>query len=142
MVVTKKDIEQWKSLTKEITEDKSRLRKQEKLAGIPATDTVTGSTAEHPYTKCTFKIQGISERDSRLIHLYRGRIQENEQKLMEVKASINMLSNEIEDSVLRRIIRFRYVDNLEWRAIASRIYNNANLESTVRSKVERFLAKN
>lgn len=46
----------------------------------------------------------------------------------------------VEDSLMRQILRFRYIDGLSWKAVAMRIGGN-NTASSVKKKVYRYLKK-
>lgn len=46
----------------------------------------------------------------------------------------------VEDSLMRQILRFRYIDGLSWKAVAMRIGGN-NTASSVKKKAYRYLKK-
>lgn len=53
-------------------------------------------------------------------------------------AKLNAFINGIEDPLLRQILLYRYVDNLQWRQIAARVGGD-NTASSVRKIAERYL---
>lgn len=46
----------------------------------------------------------------------------------------------VEDSLMRQILRFRYIDGLSWAAVAMRIGGN-NTASSIKKKAYRYLKK-
>lgn len=104
-------------------------------------DTVTGSRAD--LTIGPIKVRGHPQKE------YRKRLSELQKKktLMEMKKTeLLQLENEaeeyiqsIQDSGLRRIMRYRYVDDLSWQQVANKMGWRYTSDS-YRKRVERFLS--
>lgn len=114
----KKTLRQYNSIREEIKELRReiiKLERQEKYA----TDKVTGSDDQFPYAKKHFTITGIAD-DKNLIR--KKEILINRLKGCEkIKIEIDRFITEIPDSLTRRVFRYRYIDELNWQAIAFRI---------------------
>lgn len=128
------------SIRAEIKDLKKRLNESIKPVET-VTDSVQGSSREYPYTKHNCIIQGLDER--RIILNKKNRNKYNKQiKIKEYKLEklINKLEyelNYIDSSDIRRIIRHRYEDELNWVQIMFKMGYDS--ESKARMKLERFL---
>ena len=63
-----------------------------------------------------------------------------EGKLKRMEKDIEEYIQKIADSEVRRIARFRYIDDLEWRQVAVRM-GKGYTDTACRKKMERFLKK-
>lgn len=147
MGIEKNVLEQYSSIKKEIAdiermiaESNSKIKKFEKQV---VSDTVTGTRPD--LTTGPIKITGIAQKH---IEKENGLNRNRVQKMRKFKKKLEILALEVEeyiqkipDSEIRRIARFRYTDNLEWRQVAVRM-GKGYTEASCRKKMERFLEKN
>ena len=130
------------SIRKEIEELKDKLEKSIKPVDI-VTDSVQGSSSHYPYIKHNCVVQGIDEHrvmlNKRNRNKYEKQIKSKEYKLEKLIVKLEYELNYIEDSNIRRIIRYRYEDNLNWVQI--QIKMEYDHEDKARKKLERFLEK-
>ena len=98
-----------------------------------------------------FVIEGIDERDlavlrARLIdrkNLLSKRLkkkQELKEQIDKKVFEIDKFLNTISDSLIRRIIYYRYIEHLSWGMVAAKIGGN-NSEDSVRKALDRYLEK-
>ena len=131
------------SIRKEIKDLKDRLNKSIKPVEI-VTDSVQGSSRHYPYTKHNCIIQGIDEhrviQNRKNRYKYEKLIRNKEHKLEKCILKLEYELNYIDDSNIRRIVRYRYEDDLNWVQI--QIKMKYEHEDTARKKLERFLEKN
>lgn len=146
MGIEKNVLEQYTSIKEEIIDlerrnknDRNEIKKLEKQI---TRDTVTGSRDD--LTIGPIPVEGIAER---MIEKKQDRIRnrmikqlQHRQKLEDMKEEIEDYIQKIEDSEIRRIARFRYIDDLEWRKVAVRMGKGYSADSC-RMKMERFLKK-
>lgn len=114
----KQTLKQYNSIREEIKElgrEIAKLERQEKYA----TDKVTGSDNQFPYAEKHFTISGIVD-DKNLIRKKEILIDRLE-KCEKIKIEIDRFITKIPDSLTRRVFRYRYIDELNWQAIAMRI---------------------
>lgn len=103
-------------------------------------DSVKGSTSEFPYTECNFKIEGIDEEtyNSKISRLEK-KIAKKMHELIEEKDKLLSYIYGVEDSCLRQIMIYRYIDGLTWNDIGEKM-NYASI--TVRLKHDEYLKNN
>lgn len=139
-------LEQYISIKEEIADLERRIfndRKEiKKLEKQIVSDTVTGSREDLTIGPIT--VNGIAER---LIEKKRERISARlikqhqfKEKLEETRVEIEDYIQTIENSEIRRIARYRYIDDLEWQQVAVRMGKGYS-EGACRKKIERFLKK-
>ena len=147
MGIEKNVLEQYTSIKEEIIDlerrnknDRNEIKKLEKQI---TRDTVTGSRDD--LTIGPILVEGIAER---MIEKKQDRIRnrmikqlQHRQKLEDMKEDIEDYIQTIKDSEIRRIARFRYIDDLEWRQVAVRMGKGYS-DTSCRKKMERFLQKN
>lgn len=131
------------SIRKEIKDLQDRLEKSIKPVEV-VTDSVQGSGSNYPYIKHNCVIQGIDERRAKINKRNRNKyeklIKNKEYKLGKLIVKLEYELNYIDDSDIRRIVRYRYEDDLNWVQI--QIKMEYEHEDTARKKLERFLEKN
>lgn len=138
----KEELVQYRAIKKEIKMiemklDRLRIRKHK--FGV---DTVMSSSKRFPYTKRPITIFGHGYdasndyKKSRFIRELKERKKELEQKFDEIQAFIDS----IDDSIVRQIVEYKYIDGLSWAAVAMRI--GSHNKSTPFMIVERFFDKN
>ena len=146
MGIDKNVLEQYSSVKKEIEDleqrnkrDRNEIRRLEKQI---VSDTVTGSRED--LTIGPIMVAGVAEGlADELREKIKTRLTKREQferKLKRMKKDIEEYIQKIEDSEVRRIARFRYIDDLEWRQVAVRM-GKGYTDTACRKKMERFLKK-
>ena len=128
--MTKKRLEQYSSIKAEVTELKAKIADREKSQ---LTDTVTGSSPEYPFTKHTVTIKGVDYGDDFLTQ----RLEEKIFLLDEECAYIEKWLDTVEDSLIRRIVRWKYIEGKTWQQVAFRIGKHD--EQYPRKKIDKFL---
>lgn len=101
--MTKKMLEDYLHICAELNEVERRLHE-------PVSDTVSGSGSEFPFTQHTVSIQGVqpdllAQRDS----------------LRAQREEIENFIQSLPSSKLRRIVKYKIVDELTWEQIAARM---------------------
>lgn len=135
-------LEQADSLIEEIKDIERRLNRIEKKEKTILGDSVTGSEKEYPYIKRNFKITGVENKlfSSRTKRQYKKMLRSKKYNYGKIIKQIEYELNYVNDSEIRRIIRYRYYDNLSW--IQIQIKMKYNSEDTARKKIIRFFQKN
>ncbi len=80
-------------------------------------------------------------RKKTLLTVRRQQLAERELKLLELTNEVESYINEIQDSRMRRMITYRFLNNLSWFQVAQRM-GGKHTEEGCRKAVERFLEKN
>lgn len=136
--MTKKELEQYRSVVAEMDEVRERITEN------VVSDVVTGSDTHHPYTVHPIKVEGVSDmgayqRDTALLA-----------RLSKKKNRVEDFIHRIEDSQTRRIFRYMYIDGEQkptWRQVARKIYPKLpkeklwKMSESLRKKHDRFLEK-
>ena len=140
--MTKELLEQADSLIEEIKDIERTLTNIEKREKTILGDSVTGSEHEYPYIKRNFRVNGISNKlfSSKTKRQYKKMLRSKKYRYEKMVKQIEYELNYIDDSEIRRIIRFRYYDNLSWIQIQIKMQYNS--EDTARKKIKRFFQKN
>lgn len=135
-------LEQADSVIEEIKDIETRLKNIEKREKTIIVDSVTGSEKEFPYIKRNFRVNGIDNKvfGSKTKRQYKKMLKSKKNKYEKMIKQIEYELNYIENSEIRRIIRYRYYDKLSW--IQIQIKMKYNSENTARMKLERFFEKN
>ena len=145
--MNKSILEQYVSMKAELVELNSEIKRLEaeiqKLEAQEVADTVTcGKRGKKPIQ--TVKIQGIPMRDitRRKCRLQRGKINREllKRKLERITEEVEMYVNGIENSEMRRLLKFRFMEGLEWKQV-SRLMGEGYTAELCRQKVSRFLRK-
>ena len=113
--LTRQQLEDYRSLLKEATDERIRLRFLEKDA-----ERLGGVCCPHAEE-------------------YRNAINENLIRCMEVSSEIQKFINSIEQSTIRRIFTMYYIDGWSWQKIAFAI--GSHCEATPRNMHRRYLEK-
>ena len=129
------------STRKEIEELKDKIKKIDENPAKIVTDSVKGSSANYPYIQHNCLIEGIDEqravRNKRNRNKYKKLIKSRTLKLEKLLVKLEYELNHIEDSEIRRIIQYRYEDDLNWIQIMFKMEYDS--ESKARMKLERYL---
>lgn len=132
--MTKKELSQYYYLKKEIAADQRRLAKLKTEAYHPASPTLSD---EPP---------GPHNNDSRIERLaleitdLEAIIAAKQIQCIHERAKLERFIADIEDSRMRLIFSYRYVDRLRWTAVAYRI-GGGNTTDSVRKAHDRYLQK-
>ena len=135
--MNKNFLSQIDGLNKEIKDIKKRL---EDLAARPdkvVRDSVSGSSTTWPYIKHSCVVEGVDTSKYRNIKKYKRILREKQEKLQKKIIQLEYELNYIEDSDLRKIFRFKYVDCMNWVQIMFEMGYDS--ESKARMKLNRFL---
>lgn len=132
IIMTVKELSQLYYLNREIEQDKQRLANLEAMAtsttvsitGLPNFKGITDKTA---IAVAIADIKGVIETKNKLC-------------ITEYNRLMRYIAN-VEDSYIRQILTFRYVDGFSWIQVALRI-GGGNTEDSVRKAHKRFLDKN
>lgn len=123
VTMTQDDLKQYCSLCNEIVELQNRIE-EHKLS-----DSVQGSNLVYPYQMQNHKVTGYDEEGALLKQQLR--------KAKRQKIRIYNYINEIPDSSLRQIFRYKYMDGLSWNNVAAKMGYKYTVES-VKKKCQRF----
>lgn len=134
-----KTLEQISSLRSEIDDLKERLSRMERERTV--IDSVQGSGTSYPYILHHCTIEGVEypRRNNKQKRKLKKLIVENTIKLDKMLTNLEYELKKIEDSEIRRIIRLRYEDNLNWIQIMFKM--DYKSEEKARIKLKRFLEK-
>lgn len=146
MGIDKNVLEQYCSIKKEIAdlermiaESNRKIKKYEKQV---VSDTVTGTRADG--TTGPIKITGIAQqyidRENELNEKRVRRMEQCKKRLEKLPEEIEKYIETIPDSEIRRIARWRYLEELEWNQVAVRMGKGYSA-GACRKKMERFLQK-
>ncbi len=130
--MTVKELKQYRSLKCEIKEI------EDKIEGGKMRDVVKASDKEFPYVSHSVKIEGADFNDNRM-KMYIAERDRLRAQIIHIESWIN----NIPDSELRRIFRYRYIDGrypCSWKGVANRL-GVASDGSTERKKHDRYLLK-
>lgn len=138
--MTKKELEQLASLRKEIKELDTMIASISARKGMIVTDKVQASAKEFPYQENHVKIQGCSyELDAKSKRQKREKevlLKLRRKQASEMELRITEYINTINDSVIRRMIEFRYIEGYTWGDIG-RIFHCDR--TTAEKKVSNYL---
>jgi len=128
--------EEVKDLRKRIDHLENQIARIEQEGDV--IDSVTGGAGGIQH----FKIHGFpypeySRKKTRL-YLNKAQLENAELELLEILGEVEEYIQSIEDSRMRRIIRLRYVDEMQWLKVAQNMGGQATADS-VRMEHNRFL---
>ena len=138
--MTKQKLENYIHLNGEIADLKRERARLEKKLAEGVTDTVQGSSPEYPYTMHPIDISGRDKKTEDKLQRKIAEISAAEQQLAEEEKAIKQWIDTIPQSRIRRLMRYRYVDNFGWVKIAMTLkYDSAD---AARMAHNRFIEKN
>lgn len=146
MGIEKNVLEQYTSIKKEIEDlerrnknDRAEIKRLEKQI---MADTVTGSREDLTIGPIMIKgvAEGLADKKRDQIEARIMKQQRFRKKLLKMKKEIEDYIQKIEDSEIRRIARFRYIDDLKWKEVAVRMGKGYSADFC-RIKMENFLKK-
>lgn len=133
--------EEIKDLRKRIEKTKYQIAQLEKQGIV--SDTVRGSRRDG--TIGPIKITGFPDRDyhkrTNTLNRQLMLLQEKEDELLELTNEAELYIESIEDSRIRRIFRYRYMDDMSWTRVAMMMGGDQTADSC-RKAHDRFLEEN
>lgn len=141
-MTAKEYLEQYMALNAELEQIDQRLRKLSAEPTHYATDCVMASPAHEPYQNRPVPIRGnvqekdvLAERKS-LADYYR----RQRKKLYEACLKAEGIISRVDDAKARLIIRYRYIERMEWNDIAAKIGHGATIGG-LKMYTKRYLEK-
>lgn len=146
MIDIKRALEQYNSLKQEKADNERIINNIEKRIaeleekGYKEKDSVSGGNGGIQH----FSIEGFPypryHREKSLLILRKKRWSEIEEKLDEKISEIEEYLNSIDDSQMRRMIKYKYIEELSWQQVAERM-GGGNTADGCRMAVDRYLKK-
>ena len=107
-------------------------------SGYSVKDTVRGGEGNmHRYTIEGFPYSDYSRRKT-LLRVRRQQLIDRDEKLAELETQVEHFLGELDDSRMRQMIEYRYIEDMSWVQIANRM-GGRNTADGCRMAVERFL---
>lgn len=132
--MTKEKLKRYRLLLSELDLLKRQL---EKLEPEYVLDSVNGSDSEFPYTNHKMHIEGYDlESYRKKVERLKRRINYKMNELIEEKDSLVESIYKIENSEIRQIFIYRYIDGLMWKEISGKMNYGT---STIRLKHDNFI---
>ena len=132
--------EEHKDLLRRIRRLDDQIAKMEE-SGYTVADSVACGKKGKKAIK-TVKVEGFPhpdyERKRALLRRYKAKLKLFEEDLLKKQIEVEEYIQSIEDSRIRRIMRYRYLDNLTWQQVAHRMGKHHTAEGC-RSAHDRFL---
>lgn len=140
-------LEQYRELIQEVEETQRRINQTEakiqQLCSETVADSVTlGKHGKKPLGRKVIRgnPSPVIARKRAALRKYKKLLEELDAKATEMLVEVQRYINEIDDSRIRRILQFRYVDRMTWLQVAMRMGKHHTAESC-RNAVERYLGK-
>lgn len=131
--------EEVKDLHKRIVKTEDDIRKIEEEGEV--TDSVKGGCGGIQSFKITgFPVPEYSKKRSLLL-VRKAKLKSLEYDLLELTNEIEEYISSLDDSRIRRILRFRYIDDMTWAKVAVNM-GGYTTEESVRKEHDRFLERN
>lgn len=107
-------------------------------SGYSVKDTVRGGEGNmHHYTIEGFPYSDYSRRKT-LLRVRRQQLIDRDEKLAELETKVEHFLSELDDSRMRQMIAYRYIEGMSWEQVADKIGGKCTMDSC-RKSVERFL---
>ena len=137
-------LQQYVSLKQEKEDKENSLAKIERRIekieekGYKERDVVSGGEGGNQH----FTVEGFPypyyRELNRILKIRKDRLQQIEEKIELQLAAVEQYINSVEDSRMRRMLTYRYIDGMSWIEIAHKM-GGGNTEDSCRKAVERFL---
>ena len=131
-----------KDLVRRIQSVTDKLAQME-LSGYIVSDVVTNGK-RGKRSLGIHKIQGFPfgdyEKKMKLLKTYKLQLELADERLLDMLSDVEAYINSIEDSRVRRIIRYRFVDGMSWIRVARAMGGNYTSDNC-RMMIERFLER-
>lgn len=132
--MTKNELFNYRKIKAEIEQIKYELAKVEPEY---TQDSVTGSSIDFPYTKHSIKIEGYDYNSyEHKTQRIQNRLNKKLNELVKEKDKLTEYIYNIDDSDLRQIFMYRYVEGLNWKDIGKKMGYD---ESSMRKKHDKWL---
>lgn len=138
---------QYADLLQEAEELRERIRKTEDdidkiISGKKGVvDVVQSSTNDIRYAPCLVTIRGTDDegyyRKKRKLKEYKAKLERLEQDVLEQLTTAQEYIENVQNSRMRRILVYRYIDNLKWYQVAQRMGGKCTADS-IRKEHDRF----
>jgi len=133
---------QYCDIRAEVKDLEQRISTCENQRSKIVVDNVRGSSAEFPYVEHNFVIEGVAAyRPNATLNKNKKMLKVSYEKLLEIKTNVEEYIEKIPYSRIRRIFRYRYIDDKNWTQIGHMMGGNSTVHS-VRMEHNRFLEKN
>jgi len=134
--LTKEELLKLRKITSEVEQIKQEL---ENVKCEYVMDSVKGSSVNYPYTQHGIKIEGYDIGSyNRKVKRIQNRLTRKLEELMDEKDILTEYICTVNDSDLRQILMYRYINGLTWQEIGA---NMGYAAITVRTKHDKFLKK-
>lgn len=140
--MTNEILKQYTDLKKECEEVRQKIEKlQNQIRKIEQEGTVIDKVSGGMGGLQSFQIEGFPypaySRKKTLLYARKATLSELELELLETLNQVEKFVSEIQDSHIRRIVRFRIIEGLSWDEVARRI--GGNTKDSVKKAFYRFL---
>lgn len=144
-MVSKEILIQYSDLQEEIKEIHKRIEQTERqIERIEIEKTVCDKVRGGEGGLQPFKIEGFPypeySRKKTLLYSRKVTLTNLEMELLEILNQVEEFIASVNDSRMRRIINLRFIENLTWQQVASRI-GGGNTENGIKSAFHRFMEK-
>lgn len=136
----KEKLEQLRDIRKEISELTGKVNKLEPEAVVK--DYVYKSSKYPPFTKHKVTIVAESPKLLQQLEEYKNLLSRSACELLEVQIECEKFISQLPTSRLRRIFRYRYIEQFSWRKIAYVIGGDTTTAESVRKEHDRFFKEN
>ncbi len=130
--------EEIKDLRRRIINKQRELDKMEEEGAV--TDSVKGGLGGEQHYKITGFPYPEYSRKKTALYLYKAQLENAELELLELTNEVEDYIQSIDDSRMRRIIRYRFIDDLRWYQVAQRM-GGRTTEESVKKEFQRFMAE-
>lgn len=141
--MTKDILAQYCDLKEEVKDLRRRIENIQRVLdrmeseGLVADTVKGGYGGKQRYTIRGFPYADYSRRKSTL-RRYQTRLETAEERLLELTNEVEDYIQSLDDSRIRRILRYRFLDNLTWRQVAYRMGGRAT-EDSIKKEFQRFM---
>lgn len=138
IVIDKNILIQYCDIKEEVKDLEKRITRLEEQKSKILTDSVKGSSTEFPYTEYNCIISGVTNKKSTRVEIYKKLLEDKCEELLDLQTEVEEYIQSLGDSRIRRIMRYRYIDNYSWIKIGCIMNGTAD---GIRMEHERFLSK-
>lgn len=135
IVIDKNILIQYCDIREEVKDLEDRIDKLEQQKNKILTDSVKGSSTEFPYVEYNCIINGVTNKKSTRVVIYKKLLKDKHQELLDLQTEVEEYIQNLNNSRIRRIMRYRYIDNYSWTKIGHIMNSTAE---AVRKENERF----
>lgn len=116
--MTLKQLEQYNDMRREAKLWERELQALQRKAGGAVKDTVRGSSADYPYTEHPVTISGVQTKPNQRILRRKRRLEARKTALETQLEEIDEFIDSLQDSQLRQIVQYHYIDDYSWKKSA------------------------